>query len=106
MQRVLYPQTGHQGQGGPVTIWRHDGIERITFVLPAGGTPDSLTFALRRRTIHLYDLGVAVVTMEMVHLPDAAAPLTLARVQRALDFIRRSYAPFFFDDGSAARCPI
>jgi len=106
MQRVLYPQTGHQGQGGPVTIWQHDGIERITFVLPAGDTPDSLTFALRRRTIHLYDLGVAVVTMELVHLPDAAAPLTLARVQRALDFIRRSYAPFFFDDGSAARCPI
>lgn len=89
-------------------LYRREDIARLVAVLPdpAGGKAFDLTFVVDRLTLHVFDLGVAVMTLELRCEP--AGPLTLAQCQTAIDRLRRSYVPFWTDGlGMAAgRVPL
>ena len=101
LQRILYPKAEDKNVG--VSIWSNSEYSRLAVNLPVENSlPDCLCFNIRRRTIHLYDFGCAMFTLELEH---DGTHLTLDRVQRALDYMRRSYAPFY-NGPNAGRSPI
>lgn len=109
LQDVLYPRKG----SGPVSIWSRNDKSAMTFLLRTekGKADDLQKYLIKRRTIHLFDIGCAMVSLELEwdgpkdFGSDLTPTLALDRVQRALDFIRRSYPPYFYGN-DAARCPL
>lgn len=97
LQDALYPEANRKDSA--VEVWRNDGVTGLEFDLPGAQT---LKFALARRTLHLFGFGCAIITLELACTRQGN--LSLAEVQRALDYIRRSYAPYF-NGGQAQRCP-
>ena len=97
-QAFLYPKIGDANAS--FALFRRCDIKQLNANF---GTFD-LTFDVERLTLHLFDLGVAVLSLELNHVP-GAEELTFARCQTAIDYLRRTYVPFWDDEKNPMRVP-
>ncbi len=92
VQRFLYPDDP------AAKAWRNDHYKRLTATIRDSGKTSLVTFDIRRLTLHPFQTGVAMISLELEHIPHGA-PLKLATVQNTIDQLRRSYTPFWGEDG-------
>ncbi|NIZ11931.1 hypothetical protein [Phaeobacter sp. HF9A] len=98
-QDFLYPKAGDENASF-VLFERHD-LKQLSATFDAGAGAFGLDFAVERLTLHMFDLGIAIMTLELTHQGPA---ITLDKAQTALDYLRRTYVPFW-TSGTAQRCP-
>lgn len=123
LQRMLFADgRGVPPEKRPVRLWRHVRVREIDVTvafadgLDLGGRTsdgDQATFraAVDRLSVHLFDSGAAIVTLEVDfglggRLADdgSLAPLSLADALTICDHLRRVYPPYFAD-GMASLVP-
>ncbi len=97
VQRFLYPEDP------AAKVWRNDHYKTLTATIRDGDDTSLVTFDIRRLTLHPFQTGVAMISLELEHIP-GDAPLKLATVQNTIDQLRRSYTPFW-DEGAPGRVP-
>lgn len=87
-QRFLYPQVN----GGAFDLFRREDIK----FLRAEIVETTHVFTVERLTLHLFRIGIAILTLELrwKESPNLEV-LNLAEAQRIIDYLRRSYTPFF-----------
>ncbi|OIQ35225.1 MAG: hypothetical protein BM559_01545 [Roseobacter sp. MedPE-SWchi] len=98
-QDFLYPKKGDE-RASFILFERRD-IEKLSATFDTGPQSFVLDFAVERLTLHMFDLGIAIVTLELTH---QGPTITLDKAQTAIDYLRRTYVPFW-NSGNAQRCP-
>lgn len=92
VQKFLFSK----GDNPPFTLYERTDIREFHLWLPGGGEKPSHRFQVDRLSLHLFDFGTAIVTLELDWQGKAAkGPLNLAEVQDIIDHIRRTYTPFW-----------
>lgn len=104
-QSFLYPT---DDRGAFCLFKREDILElRATFPFEAQDRNGAEhRFKVERLTLHMFKIGIAILTLELRWTSQTGDhPLDLAQAQRIIDYLRRSYTPFWFDDGTGGRVP-
>ncbi len=97
VQKFLFTK----GDNPPFTLYQRTDIREFRLWLPGGGGGEKPChrFNVDRLSLHLFNFGTAIVTLELDWQGKAAkGPLNLAEVQNIIDHIRRTYTPFWVQD--------
>ncbi|GMG85344.1 hypothetical protein LNKW23_45640 [Paralimibaculum aggregatum] len=84
----------------PMRVYSRNGPAALTAVID--GT--ERRFAVQHCALHLFELGVAILSLDLDFVSDAQ-DLTMADAQKIIDRLRRAYAPFWFGDRNPGYCP-
>ena len=88
-------------QGAGQRLFRRTDLESLAARIDGR----TYTFSIKHCTLHVFRLGLAILTLELHHQADEKKRLTLAQAQTIIDFLRRTYAPFWFGPGEPGLCP-
>ena len=98
------------GDRPPLRLFRRDDLKSLEVTVYSGarGAEVAFQFTIDRALLYVAETGHVLLVLEIVH--DAAEdsstppsmPMTLADAQSVLDFLRRTYPPFWFNVGTDA----
>jgi hypothetical protein len=123
VQNFLYPPAAADGEAPAVRLYRRKDVGAIA--VTARNNVEKHEFAVElkveRLDLYLFELGILVLVLEVVHDPDNGAPpvdlnpsrvparqrptLSLHDAQALLDKLRHAY-PAYWEDGRPGHCPI
>lgn len=100
-QKFLYPlksEPGLEGAEAPTFyLFENKSRKVLSADIHTGESKQQFDFDIRRNTVHLFPLGVAVVTVELALAE--GQKLNLAQAQNIIDYLRRSDVPYYSASG-------
>lgn len=103
VQNLLYRRIdGEETKAAPIWLYRRDDVEALDATV--GGR--RYRFQVGMLTLHLFQAGTAIMTLELIHEPGAGSGLALAEAQTVIDYLRRAYPGYWQEDKTTAGlCP-
>ncbi|WP_128292285.1 hypothetical protein [Afifella aestuarii] len=96
VQRFLYDRR----EDGPISLFHRTDIRTLKATING----EIYSFNVELLTLHLFETGTAVLTLELVHEQEGDEKISLAQAQTTADQLRRAF-PGFWQDGAAGFCP-
>ncbi len=92
-QEFLYPKSGDDAAS--FRLFERKDICTLSADFATDNDRFTLNFLVPRLTMHMFDQGVAMMSLELEYTAKKGEGLTLARCQTAIDHLRRTYVPFW-----------
>jgi len=111
IQSVLYRKGTMEDESATLRLFRRTDVVSAEFELSEGETRRVYKPGVARCDLYLFRSGSAVLVLELDYgspqtwIDGEPTPMTLADVLDVTDKVRRSYAPFYFDESHAGLAP-